>query len=123
MPRNANDWIKSLPPEEQAAIERRVVELETEQAAFCDVQALGREALAKVAEELGVSVGRLDEMLRASDRFFEVLQEHAASAGGSVSLQVSMPGRETVVAERLRDLHDVDVEPEAAGTSDNRRTG
>ena len=123
MGRDANDWIKSLPPEEQAAIQRRVVELETEQAAFRDVQALGRQTLAQVAQELGVSVGQLDEMLRASDRFFEALQERAASTGGSISLRVSMPRHETVVAERLRDLHDVDAEPEAAGTSDDRRTG
>ena len=123
MGRDARDWIKSLPFEEQAAIERRAAELETEQAAFRDVHAYGREALAQVADELGVSVETLDEMLAASDRFFEVLQERAASAGGSISLRVSMPGHETVIAERLRDLHDVDEAPEANGASASRRTG
>jgi hypothetical protein len=62
-------------------------------------------------------------MLAASDRFFEVLQERVASAGGAISLTFSMPGRETMTAERLRDLHDVDDAPAGTEASGNRRTG
>jgi hypothetical protein len=62
-------------------------------------------------------------MIAASDRYFEVLQERAAAAGGSISLSVEMPGHAAVVAERLRDLHDVDDETLDAGTRANRRTG
>lgn len=123
MGRDAYDWIKSLPADEQAAIKRRAEELETEQAAFRDAQALGREALAQVADELGVSLGQLDEMIAASDRYFEVLQERAAAAGGAISLSVDMPGHQPVVAERLRDLHDLDDETLGPGASANRRTG
>lgn len=123
MGRDASDWIKSLPAEEQAAIKRRAAELETERAAFSDVQEHGREALSEVAEELNVSVGELDKMLAASDRFFEVLQERVASAGGTVSLSISMPGHQTILAERLRDLHDVDDEPVGTEAPGNRRTG
>ena len=123
MGRDAREWIKSLPAKEQAAIERRAAELKTEQAAFRDAQALGREALTQVADELGVSVGELDRMIAASDRYYEVLQERAAAAGGAISLHVDMPGHASVVAERLRDLHDVDDETLETGASANRRTG
>ena len=91
MARDAYDWIKSLPADEQAAIQRRAAELEKEQAAFRDAQALGREALTQVADELGVSLGELDRMIAASDRYFEVLQERAAAMRelrpGSMSLR------------------------------------
>ena len=80
-------------------------------------------ALTQVADELGVSLGELDRMLAASDRYFEVLQERVTAAGGAISLGVDMPGHQRVVAERLRDLHDVDDETLDTGASANRRTG
>ena len=123
MSHSVTKWIESLPADEQAAIKRRADELGKEQAAFRDAQALGREALTQVADELGVSLGELDRMIAASDRYYEVLQERAAAAGGAISLHVDMPGHASVVAERLRDLHDVDDETLETGASANRRTG
>ena len=123
MSHSVTKWIESLPADEQAAIKRRADELGKEQAAFRDAQALGRGALTQVADELGVSLGELDRMIAASDRYYEVLQERAAAVGGSISLHVDMPEHASVVAERLRDLHDVDDETLETGASANRRTG
>lgn len=108
MYRSAKDWIDSLPPDEREAVDRRVAELQQERAAFQDVQVHGREARAAVAAELEVSPDALDQMLEAADRYIEVLQERVAPHGGSVALKVDMPGHETVLADRLRDLHDAD---------------
>ncbi|MDZ7714291.1 MAG: hypothetical protein U5L06_14880, partial [Rhodovibrio sp.] len=67
-------------------------ELETEQAAFRDVQAHGREALAQVADELGVSVGTLDEMLAASDRFSRCCKSGPRRPAGRSRFRCRCPG-------------------------------
>lgn len=122
MARDAMDWIGNLPPEEREQIDRRKAELRAERAAFLDVQQFGNAARLQAAEQLGIGADELDRRIEAAEEFIACLQERLEQQGGRLTLDVSLPGHETVHADRLRDLHNAD-DPAQTEPAPDRRTG
>jgi hypothetical protein len=122
MARHAHDWIASLPSEGREQIERCKAELRAERATFLDVQKFGNAARLQAAEQLGIDPDELDRRLEAAEAFIACLQDRLEQQGGRLTLDVSLPGHETVHADRLRDLHNAD-DPTKAQPASDRRAG
>jgi len=103
--------IASLPPEEQALIERRTQELRLEAEALEAIRSLAELSREQLRDSLEAGIpgaGRptVSEIERHADLYLSTLRRFIEAAGGEMELLVRLPGRSPLKLAGTGDLRD-----------------
>lgn len=89
-------FIKTLPAEEQAAIEKRAAELIAEEMTLRELRRARKLTQVKLAKSLKMSQDGVSRLEKRSDVLLSTLRKTVAAMGGDLSLVVEFPDRKPV---------------------------
>ena len=90
------DYIRSLPPEQQAAIDKRSAELINEYETLQQMRKARALTQKKLAKKLGIAQVAVSRLERRSDVLLSTLRSYVEAMGGTLDLVVSFPDRKPV---------------------------
>ena len=96
-----DEFIGSLPEDEQAAIAVRADELRAEVATLKELRALSGKAQTEVARTLGIRQPSVSKMERQTDLYLSTLRSYIEAIGGELELVVKLPDRAPVRIDEL----------------------
>jgi DNA-binding XRE family transcriptional regulator len=91
-----DDFIASLPPEEQARIQVRSAELIEEELTLRDMRQAQKFTQERLAEILGIEQESVSRLERRADLLLSTLQSYVTAMGGKLRLMAEFPGRQPV---------------------------
>ena len=96
-----DEFIGSLPQDEQAAIAMRADELRAEVATLKELRALSGKAQTEVARTLGIKQPSVSKIERQADLYLSTLRSYVEAIGGELELVVKLPDRAPVRLDTL----------------------
>ena len=96
-----DEFIGSLPQDEQAAIAARADELRAEVATLKELRALSGRAQTEVARTLGIKQPSVSKIERQTDLYLSTLRSYVEAIGGELELVVKLPDRAPLRLDRL----------------------
>jgi len=94
--RDIEDFIKTLPPAQQAAIDKRSAELINEVETLQQMRKARALTQKKIAKKLGVGQVAISKLESRSDILLSTLRSYIEAMGGTLDLVVHFPGRKPV---------------------------
>lgn len=94
--RDIEDFIKTLPPAQQAAINKRSAELINEVETLQQMRKARALTQKKLAKKLGVGQVAVSKLESRSDILLSTLRSYIEAMGGTLDLVVHFPGRKPV---------------------------
>jgi hypothetical protein len=105
--RTLDEMIASMPPESQARIAERSVELHAEVEGLKALRKLAARSQEQIARSLGVKQPAIVKIERQTDLYLSTLRRFVEAAGGTLELRVELPGCGVM---RLTGIGEIDVE-------------
>ena len=105
------DYIKTLPPEEQAAIDARTAELFAEELTLRDLRKARKLTQVKMAKKLKVTQDTISRLENRTDMLLSTLQKVVHGMGGELTIVASFPDRSPV---RLKGIGEKTIEESMA---------
>ena len=99
------EFIATLPAEEQAAIEARTQELMQEIESLRALRQLAEQSQQQIAQKLGIKQPSVHKIEQQTDLYLSTLRRFVEAAGGTLELRVNLPGQATIRLTGLADLH------------------
>ena len=96
MPRNFDDFVKSLPVGRQRAIEKRAAELIAEEMTLQELRRAREITQVKMAKKLGIAQKQISEIEKRTDMHISTLRRSIEAMGGKLSLIAEFPDRKPV---------------------------
>jgi DNA-binding XRE family transcriptional regulator len=103
MGRNLNDFIATLPPEEQAAIDVRYQELKQEVEGLRELRQIAGKAQADIASALNIKQPSVSKIEKQTDMYLSTLRSYVEAVGGKLELTVTLPQRPALRIHHLGD--------------------
>jgi len=97
MPRNFDDFVKSLPVGRQRAIDKRAKELIAEELSLQELRRAQQMTQAKMAKKLGIAQKQISEIEKRTDMHISTLRRSVEALGGKLSLIAEFPDRPPVI--------------------------
>ncbi|RCS23840.1 XRE family transcriptional regulator [Phyllobacterium salinisoli] len=119
MGRNLNDFIATLPPEEQAAIDVRHQELKQEVEGLRELRQIAGKAQADIASALNIKQPSVSKIEKQTDMYLSTLRSYVEAVGGKLELTVTLPQRPTL---RIHHLGDDSATPQKSARRPRVRT-
>jgi len=94
--RTMEDFIRSLPPEQQAAVDKRSAELINEYETLQQIRKTRALTQKKLAKKLGIAQVAVSRLERRSDVLLSTLRSYVEAMGGTLDLVVTFPDRKPV---------------------------
>ena len=104
MARNLNDFIATLPPEEQAAIDVRYQELKQEVEGLRELRQIAGKAQADIASALNIKQPSVSKIEKQADMYLSTLRSYVEAVGGKLELMVKLPKRPAMRIHHLGDV-------------------
>ena len=95
------EFVGSLPQDEQAAIAKRADELRAEVATLKELRALSGKAQTEIARTLGIKQPSVSKIERQTDLYLSTLRSYVEAIGGELELIVRLPDRAPVRLDGL----------------------
>lgn len=92
MGRTIEEVIAAMPPESQARIKARTVELSAEVEGLKALRLLAERTQEQIAQGLGVKQPAVLKIERQTDLYLSTLRRFVEAAGGTLELRVELPG-------------------------------
>jgi len=108
MGRTLGEVIADLPPERQARIEQRYLELKQEVESLRELRRLAGKAQTDVAAALKIAQPSVSKIEKQADMYLSTLRGYVEAVGGRLDLVVHLPGREPLLLEHFRDASAAD---------------
>ncbi len=99
--RDIEDFIKSLPPAQQAAIQKRSAELINEVETLQQMRKARALTQKKLAKKLGVGQVAVSKLEGRSDLLLSTLRSYVEAMGGTLDLVVRFPDRKPVTLKTI----------------------
>ncbi|HYE52803.1 MAG TPA: XRE family transcriptional regulator [Azospirillaceae bacterium] len=105
MGRTLEEFLDTLPGEEREAVEARAQELLDEIEGLKALRLLAERSQEQIADALGIKQPSVHKIERQTDLYLSTLRRFVEAAGGTLELQVTLPGKGTIRLTGLGDLH------------------
>ncbi len=105
MPTTLEDFIKTLPADEQEEIAARSAVFVEEVRGLRALRALAARSQEQIAESLHIKQPTVHQMERRADLCISTLRRFVEAAGGSLELRVELPGHAPIRLTGLGELH------------------
>lgn len=118
MRRSLNDIIAELPPDEQAAIDARYLDMKQEVEGLRELRQIAGKAQAEIASALNIKQPSVSQIERQTDMYLSTLRSYVEAVGGELELTVKLPKRPAL---RIHLFGDAGAPPQAAARSPRTR--
>jgi transcriptional regulator with XRE-family HTH domain len=98
--------LRSLPADEQAAIEARYRELKQEVEGLRDLRELAGKAQLDIATALNIKQPSVSKIEKQVDMYLSTLRSYVEAVGGTLELTVKLPARPALTLQSLGDVAD-----------------
>ena len=97
MPRNVNEIIKQLRPNQRRKVETRAAQLIAEEMTLRELRRARKLSQQRVAKELGIGQEGVSKIEKRADLMISTLRKTVEALGGSLSLVAQFPDSEPVI--------------------------
>lgn len=105
MGRTLDEVMAGLPEERRQAVDARAEVLLREVEGLRALRALAEHSQEQIADGLGIKQPSVHKIERQTDLYLSTLRRFIEAAGGTLELQVNLPGKGTIRLTGIGDLH------------------